>query len=121
VRESVYLNVVGSRDPLQEFLKIAAESFVAMQGRIESDIQATFEKVHLDEEGLDLDREGLRGPSSTWTYLINDNPFEWQLNLGSMRNIGSGAWAGVLAALFWFIPVGYKLGRLFVPKKKKKR
>lgn len=30
--------------------------------------------VHITADGLDLAREGLLGPSSTWTYMINDNP-----------------------------------------------
>jgi preprotein translocase subunit SecA len=113
VRESIYLNLVGSRDPLQEFLKTAAETFVLMENHIEASIKTTFEKVEVQADGLDLDRAGLRGPSSTWTYIINDNPFEWNLSLAGARNIGSGAWAGVLAALFWFIPVGYGIGRGF--------
>jgi preprotein translocase subunit SecA len=113
VRESIYLNVLGSRDPLQEFLKAAAETFVLMEGHIQASIKSTFEKLHVDAGGLDMKKTGLRGPSSTWTYIINDNPFEWRLSLASERNIGSGAWAGVLAALFWFIPLAYGLGRFF--------
>ena len=31
-----------------------------------------------DQEFIDMEKEGLEGPSSTWTYLINDNPFgDW--------------------------------------------
>jgi preprotein translocase subunit SecA len=30
--------------------------------------------VRITGQGVDLKREGLLGPSSTWTYMINDNP-----------------------------------------------
>ena len=30
---------------------------------------------------VDLERLGLRGPSSTWTYLVNDDPFRNQIGM----------------------------------------
>ena len=38
-------------------------------------IGITFQSAEIRKDGLNLDREGLRGPSSTWTYMISDNPF----------------------------------------------
>ena len=43
--------------------------------RIDHQIVRTFRSAEITAAGIDLDKEGLRGPSSTWTYLINDNPF----------------------------------------------
>ena len=34
-----------------------------------------FEEAEITESGIDLEKEGLKGPSSTWTYLVEDNPF----------------------------------------------
>jgi hypothetical protein len=31
--------------------------------------------AEITEKGIDLAKEGLAGPSATWTYLISDNPF----------------------------------------------
>ena len=42
--------------------------------RIDSEIIRTFNVVEINEDGINLDKEGLRGPSSTWTYLIDENP-----------------------------------------------
>ncbi|MBN2495568.1 MAG: accessory Sec system translocase SecA2 [Deltaproteobacteria bacterium] len=110
IRESAYLNVVGSRDPLQIYLEHAAAAFEDMQAYVETSVAESLEAARAS--GPELDPNELRGPASTWTYLINDNPFEWQLSIASPRQIGAGAWAAVLAALFWFVPVGYKLGSL---------
>ncbi len=46
-----------------------------MLERIDHQIVRTFRSAKITASGIDLDAEGLRGPSSTWTYLINDNPF----------------------------------------------
>jgi hypothetical protein len=45
-----------------------------MLERIDEEIVATFKRVEIGEQGIDLEREHLTGPSSTWTYMINDTP-----------------------------------------------
>jgi preprotein translocase subunit SecA len=42
--------------------------------RIDDEVVTTFNTVEITADGIDLDREGLLGPSSTWTYMINDQP-----------------------------------------------
>jgi preprotein translocase subunit SecA len=37
--------------------------------------------VEITKEGIDLEKEGLRGPSATWTYLVNDTPFGSKLEM----------------------------------------
>ena len=43
------------------------------------ELLATFERAEIDSDGLDLDDLGLRAPSSTWTYIVSDDPFRDQL------------------------------------------
>ena len=51
---------------------------------------------------LDLDRAGLRGPASTWTYLIDDNPFSsFGLSLIAPGNLSMSMATSVLALLYW--------------------
>jgi preprotein translocase subunit SecA len=73
-RESIHLVVFGGKNPLDEFHKIAIETFAKMLDRIDSEIVRTFNVADINENGIELDKEGLKGPSSTWTYLINDSP-----------------------------------------------
>jgi uncharacterized membrane protein YhaH (DUF805 family) len=50
---------------------------------------------------VDLDRAGLRGPTSTWTYLINDNPFSsFGLSLIASGNAGISMVTAVLALMY---------------------
>ncbi|MCP4677473.1 MAG: hypothetical protein GY854_18560 [Deltaproteobacteria bacterium] len=89
--------------PLHEFLKQSATAFERMERNVELQIKATFEKVKIDSSGIDAEKEGFKGPSSTWTYLVNDNPFDWLGSLTSMRHAGFGVWAGILFGLFWWV------------------
>lgn len=72
-REGIHLVVIGRKNPLDEFHRIAIMAFDEMLDRIDSDIIQTFKDVEITENGIDLDKEGLKMPSSTWTYLINED------------------------------------------------
>ena len=74
IRESIHLVVMGNENPLNEFHRIAIEAFEQMLGQIHEEVIEIFYRVKITEKGLDLEEEGLQGPSSTWTYLISDSP-----------------------------------------------
>jgi preprotein translocase subunit SecA len=107
LREGIHLVRVGGRDPLGEFLPRAADSFRRMQREIDDRVHDTLRSATIDENGLDLEQEGLRGPSSTWTYLINDDPFRDQLGVQLVGNTGLAAgvalYAGPLLVLWGVI------------------
>ncbi len=111
IREGIHLNRLGGREPLHEFLKQSASAFEQMERDIDVQIKSTFETVEVDASGIDAEKEGLRGPSSTWTYLVNDNPFDWLGSLTSMRHAGFGVWAGILFGLFWWVAALLALGK----------
>jgi len=72
VREGIHLVGLGRQDPLYEFTKRITGAFVKLHQTVEERIVETFAAAKITEDGIDLDQAGLRGPSSTWTYLIND-------------------------------------------------
>lgn len=72
VREGIHLVGIGGLDPLHEFHKQSAAAFRALHTTIEEQTAETFATVEITEDGIDLDKAGLRGPSATWTYLVND-------------------------------------------------
>jgi preprotein translocase subunit SecA len=75
IRENIHLVVLGNQDPLDEFHKAVGTEFADLSARIDSRIIQTFRAARITSNGIDLQKEELAGPSSTWTYLINDNPF----------------------------------------------
>ena len=112
VRESIHLMSVAGKSPLDEFHKIAVNDFREFEQKIDAEIINIFQSLPITKEGISLDKEGIRGPSSTWTYLINDNQFEEMLK-GS--NIGfNAAAAGFYGPLY----IVLKLFQRFYRKKK---
>ena len=76
IRDNIHLVVLGGMyDPLDEFHKMLGREFGSLLETIDARIVQTFCSAEITEKGLDLAKEGLAGPSATWTYLISDNPF----------------------------------------------
>jgi preprotein translocase subunit SecA len=75
MREDSVLLAFAGRFPLAEFHRQAGESFQDLEDRIEDEAVRDFERIEITPGGVDWDREGLRGPSATWTYLVGENPF----------------------------------------------
>lgn len=97
VREGIHLASVGGKSPVQEFHKIVDAEFHRLEQKIDDTLIETFLSLPLSENGIDLDKQGIRGPSSTWTYLITDNQFGLWVGLLQGSNIGATA---VAAAAF---------------------
>ena len=59
-------------DPQAEFYRRAGEAFDGLRPRVDADVVSGFERITVTDEGVDWERERLTGPSSTWTYLVNE-------------------------------------------------
>jgi preprotein translocase subunit SecA len=80
LREGIHLVGLGGQDPLSRFKVQAAEAFRAMQEEVEASVRAALPAVGPGLEAALLSAPSVKGPSSTWTYLINDDPFRNQLS-----------------------------------------
>jgi hypothetical protein len=56
--------------------------------------------LRADRGEIDLDRVGVGGSSSTWTYLVNDNPFS-TLGMSLLASRSLTYATGVLALIYW--------------------
>jgi preprotein translocase subunit SecA len=84
-----------------EFQKAAAEAFAGLEEKIGSAVAGTIGSLVSREGPVDLDTDGLKGPSSTWTYLVSDEQFGWGVGLLKGSQIGFAAVsAGVYGPLF---------------------
>ncbi len=74
IRESIHLRALGRQNPLDEFHRLAVDAFAGLAADAIEASQQTFEtaNVLVDEPGLDLSK--LARPTSTWTYMVHDNP-----------------------------------------------
>jgi len=87
-RDCIHLVNLGGREPIDEFAKWATEEFFELQTRIDDAVAAEMAAIVRKDGPVDLDLERLKGPSSTWTYLINENPFGSGLEMTKGKNIG---------------------------------
>jgi preprotein translocase subunit SecA len=102
LREWIHLVGMGRQDPLVEFRNQVNEAFRELRQTIETRIVETFARVEITNAGLNLDAAGLRGPSSTWTYLINDRAMtELQQMLYGSFSMGGVAMTWPLLAAWW--------------------
>jgi preprotein translocase subunit SecA len=79
LREGIHLVRLGGDDPLTRFKLATAEAFRRMEDGITASVRGALDALDLDAEGLGLAALAVKGPSSTWTYLVNDDPFRDQL------------------------------------------
>ena len=95
IREGIHLRRVSGQDPFAEYVLLAADAFSEMESQMEEEGVRSFEAASITPQGIDLDKEGLKGPSSTWTYLINDDPFRDQLSMVLGGNVAFAAGAAL--------------------------
>lgn len=98
IRQSIHMVTLGGLNPFREFQKRIKTDFDELLERIDQEIMAKMKTVTITADGIDFEKEGLLGPSSTWTYLVNDNPFGDRLAmmLNASGNIGFAAGAALL-------------------------
>ena len=74
IRESIHLRALGRQNPLDEFHRLAVDAFAHLAADAIEAAQQTFETADVVEEEPGLDLSKLARPTSTWTYMIHDNP-----------------------------------------------
>jgi preprotein translocase subunit SecA len=85
IREGIHLRALGrgtlggSGSPADEFNRELARLFSKFLSEVQARIAAAFESTVITASGPDLAAAGLKRPSATWTYLVQDSPFSTDL------------------------------------------
>ncbi|MDO5028996.1 MAG: accessory Sec system translocase SecA2 [Corynebacterium sp.] len=90
LRESIHLRALAKESPIDEFHRAAIGAFKNLVNNAVTESVETFQEVDIDEDGAHLEDAGLARPSSTWTYMVNDNPL----------SNGGGSVIGSVVAMF---------------------
>ena len=115
LREGIHLLRLGGEQPVFKFSKISIELFEKMQNNMNFKMMESFKQLKINSDGsIDYSDAGIKAPSATWTYLINDNPFEGMFGIQLIGNISLSIGAGI----FGFLLIFYKLWGKLKPKKK---
>jgi preprotein translocase subunit SecA len=93
---------------------VANDDFGRLVARIDDRIVELFERIRVTAAGVDWEAEGLRGPSATWTYLVNDQVFGNNAFL-TLANRTSYGWLASLVAwpilLLWGVATHWRRWR----------
>jgi preprotein translocase subunit SecA len=94
LREGIHLRALArGLNPLDEFHKEAVRVFSGLLSAVEERSAESFETVPVTADGADLSAAGLKRPTATWTYLVQDNPFGTDIDralrsvAGAMRRL----------------------------------
>ena len=74
VRESIHLRALGRENPLDEFHRIAIDHFRDLASDAVRKSETTFAEIEFTASGVDLEANSMARPTSTWTYMVHDNP-----------------------------------------------
>ena len=74
VRESIHLRALGRENPLDEFHRIAIDHFRDLASDAVRETEKTFADIEFTDYGVDLAANDMARPTSTWTYMVHDNP-----------------------------------------------
>jgi preprotein translocase subunit SecA len=75
VREGIHLRALGRETPLMAFHAACDESYQRMRDGLLGGAAEAFERAVITEDGLDAEASGMRRPTSTWTYMVDDTTF----------------------------------------------
>lgn len=98
LREGIHLLRLGGQDPAFEFQKLAIALFEELLANLEREMIRLFNSLVVKNGTIDLESVGVKAPSATWTYLINDNPYE---NIFGIALIGNAGMSLSIGAVMW--------------------
>ena len=81
LREGIHLVALGGLDPLTRYTTDLNRSFAQIDDTIDAAVLAELDDVRFEGGRILLSDTILKGPSSTWTYLVNDDPFRNQIGM----------------------------------------
>lgn len=73
VRDGIHLTLIGGKNPIDEYHRVAIEAFSELIADIHQDIITSMKKYSVTSDGIDMQSAGLGGATTTWTYLIDES------------------------------------------------
>ncbi len=102
LREGIHLVQLGQQDPLRRFTDEAVDLYERMEVEMDDAVRGALDTVRVVGGRVDLGEVGIKGPASTWTYVVSDNPFRDQIG-GLLTGPGRNSIA--IFAAMWLMPL----------------
>ncbi|QJD82625.1 preprotein translocase subunit SecA [Cohnella herbarum] len=83
IREGIHLESLANRNPVDEFHHRIIHAFEQLPDKIEKETAKSLSKLNAkdSQDQIDWEKEGLKVPSRTWTYIIQDQFMEKKTNI----------------------------------------
>ncbi len=107
VKEGIYMVRFGGQVPLLEYQRIGDQVFQDFLDKLDENISLKIEQF-LANPDSSLEDLGIKKPSSTWTYVINDNPFGNKLVTMLLGNANIGMQVDFISVFILFFVSLYK-------------
>jgi preprotein translocase subunit SecA len=103
LREGIHLVTLGGMEPLAHYTTAMVGAYTALVDALDRDVRAAFRRMRARGSHVDVIDQEVKRPSSTWTYVVNDDPFRNHVSrlLMGPGNVTLAVYAAaVLAPLF---------------------
>ncbi|MHA7175223.1 accessory Sec system translocase SecA2 [Arthrobacter sp. Sr24] len=74
-RAAIHLRALGRQNPLDEFRRETIRTFESFLEDARANALETVESLEVTAGHVDLEAAGIRSGSTTWTYVVDENPF----------------------------------------------
>ncbi len=106
LREGIHLTALGGQFPLTRFTTDLTVRFSQIDAHIDAAVLESLDTLSFKDGDIVLPDAILKGPSSTWTYLVNDDPFRNQIGMmltgPGKATFGIGAALMAMPLLIWW-------------------
>jgi preprotein translocase subunit SecA len=119
LREGIHLVRLGGGDPLTHFTNQAIRRFASIEDDVEDAVRDALPRVRVVDGEIDLSGAGLMKPSSTWTYLVNDDPFRDRMST-LLTGVGGVTMAIYSAAILGPMLIAWGLVERFWRQRKRR-
>ncbi|MGC0422033.1 accessory Sec system translocase SecA2 [Embleya sp. AB8] len=76
LREGIHLRALARQNPIDAFHAETQRAFASLLPTAHEAAAAHLDTAHITKSGLDKEQSDVTRPSSTWTYMVDDQPFE---------------------------------------------
>ncbi len=83
IREGIHLTSLANRNPIDEFHAQIIQAYEQIQSKINNESVNMLRKLGGSNDPAIWEKFGLKNPTSTWTYIMNDQYMEYFQNPGS--------------------------------------
>jgi preprotein translocase subunit SecA len=75
LREGIHLRALGRETPLMAYHSASDQAYRELRKKLLDDAAESFENAVITADGLDEEASGIDRPTSTWTYMVDDQAF----------------------------------------------